>query len=555
MTTSSTTWLDRALAVAGRPPAASRLDWRQAAIAAGFLALYVALDAVSFVQPFGGFSITPWNPQTGLGLAVVLLLGRGYLPALMLAPLVADAAVRGFPAGPLAVPLALAVGAGHGALALVLTSPRIDFDRRLLRTRDLFVLITGAALASALVAISYVAVLAAAGLIARADVTEAAGRLWVGDMIGIAVATPFLLTIAGRTRAAYLDMETALQVAAILTSTAVVATLLPLTENEIFHLLFLPVVWVAVRHGLDGAAAALMLVQCCLMAGMGSMGTADVDLTTQQVLMLVLAVSGLAIGMAVSERQRAERALRLQQDRQARQLRLGSVGELTAGLTHEINQPLSAATTYARLALDLIEDETSPRADARTALEKCSAQLARAAQVVRRQREFIGSGRLELEAVAVEDLIDGALRLIETDVGRQPASIRRDRAVERAMPQVLIDRLQIEQVLINLLRNAIEASTQGPRTDAEITIATSRRGSRVEVGIEDSGPGFADLARARAMEPLASTTPGGLGLGLPLCRTILEAHGARLALDNTPTGAIVRFTLQEAKAREEAGAH
>lgn len=534
---------------------AARSDVRHLAIAAAFLVLYVALDVVSFVQPFGGFSITPWNPQAGLGLALVLLLGRGYLPALVVAPLVADAAVRGCPAGLLSVPLALAVGAGHGALAFVLTSPRVDFDRRLLRTRDLFVLIAGAALVSAAVAAAYVTVLAAAGLIARSDVTEAAGRLWIGDMIGIAITTPFLLTIAARTRAAYLDMETALQVAAILTSTAVVATLLPLTENEIFHLLFLPVVWVAVRHGLDGAAAALMLVQCCLMAGMGTMATAEVDLTTQQVLMLVLAVSGLAIGMAVTERQRAERALRLHQDRQARQLRLGSVGELTAGLTHEINQPLAAATTYARLALDLIEDETSPRAEAQAALEKCAAQLSRAAQVVRRQREFIGSGRLELEAVAIEELVDGALRLIETDLARRPVSIRRDRAVERAMPPVLVDRLQIEQVLINLLRNAIEASAQSARPDPAIEITTGRRGSRVELGIEDSGPGFADIAAARAMEPLSSTTPGGLGLGLPLCRTILEAHGARLALDNTSTGAIVRFTLQEALPREEAGAH
>jgi two-component system, LuxR family, sensor kinase FixL len=178
--------------------------WAQAKrhwlIGLAYLASYVALDWASYVHPFGRFAITPWNPQTGLSFALILLSGKRFLPLLFVSPLLADLIVRGLPV-PLfvAVLLSVIVGAGYATATLALLDRRLGFQIELTRQQDVWILLLAAVTSTAAVACLYVAVLAAAVLIPWSDFGVAAQRLWVGDVIGIAVVTPLLLLMtAGR---------------------------------------------------------------------------------------------------------------------------------------------------------------------------------------------------------------------------------------------------------------------------------------------------------------------------------------------------------------------
>lgn len=518
------------------------------AIAIVYVAGYVVLDWASYVEPFGSFGITPWNPHTGLSVSLILLLGRGYLPLLVVAPLVADAVVRSMPAPwSIEVLLALAVGSGYGAAAYSLMRSQSSFDITLPSARDVFLLVSVATTSAAAVAVCYVTILAGGGLIAWADFWQAAVRLWIGDVIGIVVVTPFLLIIARSDHVSRPDGETIFQVLAILACLWLIRGSTAALELHIFYLLFLPVVWIALRHGLEGAVAGLVLAQLGLMLAIGVLARSDVDITTYQAMMLVLALTGLTVGIAVSERRRAEIQLRQQQEAQSRIARLGSISELSAALAHEISQPLSAAATYSRLAIEMLEAENASAQTALDPLVKCSRQVQRAADVVRRLREFIQLGRSELAPVKVAQLFDEAMDLVRPELVHNKVDLRRDRAGELDLPIVSADRLQIEQVLINVITNAIEAMQGANRGHPIIRISGNCvRSGFVEIRIEDNGPGFDAAVLARPFEPFGTTKSQGLGVGLSLCRSIVEAHGGELWLDNSDVGAVVHFTLREA---------
>ena len=173
-----------------------------------YLAGYVLLDWISFIHPIASFGITPWNPPPALSFALILLFGPEFLPWLFAAPLLADALVRQFPL-PMWAELvaALLIGFGYGAGALVLTAPRLRFDVRLASKRDLLCLVAVAAAASAVVALSYVLLVMGIGLLEPAQFGQAALRYWIGDMIGIAVVTPFILVFFTRRRTPALSWE------------------------------------------------------------------------------------------------------------------------------------------------------------------------------------------------------------------------------------------------------------------------------------------------------------------------------------------------------------
>src|SRR5262245_43694909 len=159
-------------------------------IALAYLASYVLLDWVSYVHPVASFGITPWNPPPGLSFALILLFGYAFLPWLFVAPLLADAVVRQLPL-PLGAEViaALIIGLGYGAGASALIHPALRFDVSLATRRDLLLLVAVAAVASAVVALSYAALVVAIGLLDPREFAQAALRYWVGDMIGITVLT------------------------------------------------------------------------------------------------------------------------------------------------------------------------------------------------------------------------------------------------------------------------------------------------------------------------------------------------------------------------------
>jgi signal transduction histidine kinase len=522
-------------------PIARLLSRRHVEIALAYLAGYVLLDWLSYVHPFGSFGITPWNPPTGLSFALILLFGAEFMPWLLLAPVLADGLVRGF-ALPLPAEAAasLIIGGGYATAAGLLLLPRLRFDPTLASRHSLVLLAAVAVGSTAVVAAGYVGMLVASGVLSAADFARAALRFWVGDVIGITVLTPFLLVLMTRRRFAPPSWEALALLALVLAALWIVFGFAEAFHFQLFYLFFLPVVWTAVRFGLEGVTAGLLVTQVGLIAAMHLTGQGATDVTVYQALMAVLALTGLAVGVLVSEQQRTQAQLRLNQEALSRSLRVGTTGEFAAALAHEINQPLTALANYARLV-----KTTSDPAAASEAADRLIVQVERAAEVVRRLRNFIRLGRSDTAPVAVSRIVQEAAALCHAELDKHGVELQSRLA--RDLPPVKADALQIEQVIVNLVRNAAEALTEAGRYDGKVVIEAGRNpAGLVEVRVRDNGPGFdLDLAE-RTVTPFTTTKADGLGLGLSLARSIVEAHGGRLSIESGASGAVVSFTLPAA---------
>jgi signal transduction histidine kinase len=210
-------------------------------------------------------------------------------------------------------------------------------------------------------------------------------------------------------------------------------------------------------------------------------------------------------------------------------------------VAHELNQPLMAAGTYTRLVDDAMTASNTDVAIAETA-KKAVVQVERAAEVVRRLRALVRLDRSNRAPCRFERVVKETIDLCQADLDRFQVSVRSTIAPD--LPLVMIDLLQIEQVMINLLRNAIEAISESGRVRGSVVIETNRANMDfIEIGVADNGPGFPPGLIESAFLPLSSTKAEGLGVGLPLCRSIIEAHGGEIWLTSSTDGAAVRFTL------------
>jgi two-component system, LuxR family, sensor kinase FixL len=524
------------------------LSPHRAVVGLVYVAGYVLLDWISLIQPYAPFGISPWNLGTGLSFALVLLFGRRMIPLLFFAVLLSDLIHRPLPL-PWAIELssALLIGGGYAAALLVLMHPRLRFDPVLSSMRDLILLMVVGVVSAAVVACGYVGLAIAAGLLPAADFVSAALRYWVGDVIGIIVVTPFTLIALTRRRVLPITVETSLQFAAILAALALVFGYAEERQFQLFYVLFLPIVWMAVRSGSEGVTIGILVTQLGLIVGFILFPEEANDVTAFQALMLVLAATGLIAGELVTERRRTETQLRLHQDSLSRLARLGSVGELAAAIAHELNQPLMAAGTYTRVVNDAIAAGDVDAATVAQTAQKAVAQVERAAEVVRRLRALVRLDRSNRAPVAVERIVRETLALCQPDLDRVHASARI--LVPGDLPLVMVDLLQIEQALLNLARNSIEAIGTTGQPRGVVTIEAVPAGADfVEMRVSDTGPGFPpDLAESSFL-PFSTTKAEGLGFGLPLCKSIVEAHGGRLWLDGRARGAAVHFTLPAAKA-------
>lgn len=261
----------------------------------------------------------------------------------------------------------------------------------------------------------------------------------------------------------------------------------------------------------------------------------------------------------LTERQAAEARLQELQARLLHVSRLSAAGEMASALAHELNQPLTAAASAVRAAQRMLArlpgDATAP-AEVREAMDLAAGQALRAGQIVRRLRSFVARGgeadtRLEDLATLTEEA--SALAL----VGARERGVHVELRFDPRLPRVVVDRIQIQQVLLNLIRNALEAMTQetqdaaGPRRRELTVTASAACAGMVEVAVADTGPGLAPGLAGRLFGSFASTKPGGLGMGLSICRSIIEAHGGRLwAGPNPGGGSLFGFTLRAASPDE-----
>jgi two-component system sensor kinase FixL len=508
-----------------------------------YLAAYAVLDWISFIEPYA-LGITPWNPGTGLSFVLLLLFGLRMIPFLLVSPLLADYLNQQF-AMPWQVEIlaSVLVGGGYSIALTILLHPKLRFEPTLDSMRDLVLLMVVAVVSAAFVAIGYVSLTIAAGLLPPADFMPAALRYWVGDVIGITVIAPFALFALTRRRILPMTTETSLQFVAIGIALALVFGLAEEQQFQLFYVLFLPIVWLAVRAGSEGVSVGILVTQLGLILGIQLFPAGTFDVTAFQALMLVLAVTGLVAGELVTERRRTEAQLRLQQESHSRLARLGSMGELAAAVAHELNQPLMAAGTYTRLVNDAMSAAPVDVVTAAETAKKAVAQVERAAEVVRHLRALVRLDRSNRAPCRFEQILQEALELCGPALDRTGVTVRTDVAAD--LPRIMVDLLQVEQVLINLLRNAIEAI--GNMRGSVVIAAKPFDAEFIEIRVVDTGPGFPPQLLESAFLPLSSSKAEGLGIGLPLCRSIVEAHGGRLWIDDRAQGGAVHFTLPIAK--------
>ena len=247
----------------------------------------------------------------------------------------------------------------------------------------------------------------------------------------------------------------------------------------------------------------------------------------------------------LSERQRTEARLQELQSELIHISRLTAMGEMASTLAHELNQPLSAITNYLRGTKRLLDRrDAGTLAMIRDALDKASDQALRAGEIIRRLRDFVSRGESEFGIESVSRIVEEASALALVGAKELGVAVRFD--FDRAHDLVLADKVQIQQVVLNLVRNALEAMNTAPRRELRLASRKSDE-QMIEVSIADTGSGIAPSDIGHLFEPFFTTKASGMGVGLSICRTILEAHGGNIDCQANPGGGTVfRFRLRAA---------
>jgi PAS domain S-box-containing protein len=255
-------------------------------------------------------------------------------------------------------------------------------------------------------------------------------------------------------------------------------------------------------------------------------------------------VEVVATHIDVTERKRAEEAYREAQLELAHANRVATMGQLTASITHEVNQPITAAVTYALAARRFLSADPPNFREVDDALSLIVKEGNRAGEVVERVRALIKKVPARKDAVAIDDAILEVIALTRAEAANNSVSVRTQFA--EGMPRVQGDRVQLQQVMLNLIVNAIQAmsgSGEGAR-ELQISIDAVPSEGGVRVGVGDTGPGLSPESLSRLFEPFYTTKPEGMGMGLSICRSIIEAHAGRLwATRCEPRGALFQFTI------------
>jgi two-component system, LuxR family, sensor kinase FixL len=676
------------------PERAARIGWTAnpacaaAALSVCYVALYLTLDRLSFIGALHGIGITPWNPSTGLAMALLIVKGLRYAPLIMAAELLSGAALPIVPISPVPVSLAsLVVTVGYTGAAAILRHAGLQAGIR--RSSDVVKLIIVTIISSGLVASGFVATYAAAGIVPWSGFPEAGFHFWIGDAIAIVVLLPALLLLYERIkqrappvhgRASLQLIEFAAQGASIVAAlTAVFSGMGDDHSLGLFYLLFPPLIWIAVRHGLPAASWAALAIQIGLIAGLEIQGHSEPSLRAFQLLMFALAATGLMLGAVVSERRRLGLALVDSEGRRAAILntardgvltidargsiqsinpaverlfsrpshrlighnvselvegvpdllhrlklaahspasetrcweldarradgstfpiefsagrfdllgaehytvvirditsrrkaearyreheaelahvsRVSLAGEMAAGLAHELSQPLTAITAYARGCLRLLARSGPEPALLHEGIAEIVQQAERAGDVLDRLREFVRGGEFRRALTEVKPLIDAAVSLTRMEAIQQEVEV--EARIDPGLPAVLADRIQIEQVLLNLVRNAMDAMAAAS-TERRLIVIEARRKSdhAVEISVADSGPGVAAEVTDTIFEPFVTTKPLGMGMGLSISRSIVASHGGSLRMTrDLRSGGIFIFDLLavEVEATPDAG--
>jgi len=516
---------------------------------------YVGLEWLSFIHEHNGVPVTPWNPGLGVVFAWLVMKGAAFGLVLFAGVIVAEIFVLHTQlAWPVILAIAVLIAGSYTIVAAVLRR-YLPTGARLSRVGDVLLLLAAGA-AGAFICMTLVSILLlATDELRTAALRESSVPLLVGDIIRIAVMTPLLLRLSQRGSEFSPRLivphlpEIALYV--LVTGFALWMIVGSVTPNDykFLSLLFLPVVAAGVRHGIDGSCLALAATQLALVALLHQYGYDARAFTEFQVVMLILTMTGLLVGVIVSERERAALAAQRAEDRlkdlqseAARASRTNMVSGMASALAHEINQPLTAARAFARSIQELLASPETDTERTRANLTTLIANIDHAAGVVRRMREFLRRGQPHLSTLDVESMLDDALVLVRPEAAA--SGVRIEMHVDDGVPHIFGDRIQLQQVVLNLVRNAIEAIAETHRADGLVRVHAGYNTpeAAVEIGVTDNGAGVGD--NQILFEPLASTKAEGLGLGLSISASIIQSHGGRIWLQSRKAGGTeFRFSL------------
>jgi len=512
-------------------PAPLQARWPLAA----FAIVYPLLDWVSYIYPMAQYNITPWNPQPALAIGLLMMYGQRWLPLVIVVVAITEQVIRSTPSPwPVDIAIALVLSLCYAAIADLLTqryaiAPRLDSTRAVIR---LVIVVT---LGTLLTGVLYVGLLAASGAGTVTFFAEALLRFWIGDSVGILVFLPLVLMLADPVRVVHLR-EMLSRPEALAQGLSILAILVFVFVQQLdeqvkfFYLLFLPLGWMSARSGLLGSAVAALLIQTGVIAAVHFTGQPPLTVFELQTFLIALTILGLFLGVTVDEREQAERALRQSQ-------KLAAAGQMAAALTHELGQPLTALTNYARASQLLARAGEAERVRLEETLDKLVAESRRTADVIRRLRDFLQHGTLHRETVDLVCLLEQVMNGL-----RETAAVGVElRWRSSATARIMADPLQIEIVLRNLVRNAVEAALHASGSP-RVEVSCETRQDFVMVTVTDSGPGVAPERSEQIFEPFETTKPTGMGMGLAVSRAIVEAHRGRLWAVQSSQG-VFRLTL------------
>jgi C4-dicarboxylate-specific signal transduction histidine kinase len=245
-------------------------------------------------------------------------------------------------------------------------------------------------------------------------------------------------------------------------------------------------------------------------------------------------------------RRRAESETQRTRDELAHLARVASMGEMAASLAHELHQPLGAIMNNAQVAIDLASAGFEKREELKEILQDIVDDDRRAGEIIGRVRELVTKRVSHRTRVSMADILQSVENLLAREAGARQISLE---AADSSDPLLVSgDRIQLQQVALNLLRNALDATATGPAAERRVWVSTAPSGAHlVHVVVGDNGPGLAAGTERRLFEAFYTTKTGGMGMGLSIARSIVESHGGSIALESDPTGAVVTIDLPVAE--------
>ena len=479
---------------------------------------------------FQELGITLWSPDDGLSI-LLLMEGAKFFPFVFGGAVLADVLISHVQHG------IYAAGLAEFALALVYLGIAValrdilNFSPKRTDLANVLVMLAGVPFGAVLSSLVYCGVLYLTGSLPSDQFASALRPFWVGDTVGIIAilaAGTAVFTLLSNPRWSW-RADQSLNWSVFIISSCLVFALLHRVSGayayHLFYLLFLPIIWMGMRTGYVGVAIALLLTQTAFFMVASHMGFNDNDFEEFQILMLVLSITGLILGAAVTERERANHKLREQQAELVRISAHATAGAMGMQLAHELSQPLSTVATYAVAARRMLQSGSAPE-PVIDALTKAEAESQRTRQMLERIRDLVSVGRLEPRPV---NLIDAALKiraLVIEDSNARGVDI----AVENHRPSPLVkaDPVGIEQILNNIVGNAVDAAAERGDGRGLVVIRVLDRDDWAIVQVDDNGPGVAPEMAGCLFEPYQTSKLRGMGLGLSLSREIVEQHKGRI---------------------------